>query len=172
MRLHACAVFLTVNDSIEEMAAEHSEDPVIPAPVRGRRVKKTEATAPPAVKTTRSRNAKATESSDAEVALKPKRGRNTKKASEDQPEKVLDEVTTKVEMEPEPDHEQTPSGDFNQEANTDSASPEKTVLRPKRARKTKQPELVVPEQEDVPCTHNEDDLKADKGLLSFFFTVN
>lgn len=163
----------------KQKVTEDSEDPVIPAPVRGRRGKKTEAAAPPAVRqTTRSRNAKTTESRDVEVALekttslpskvalKPKRGRSAKKASDDQAE--LDkEVATEAEMVPEPESEQTPTV-VNQEANNNAAPLEKAVVKPKRGRKAKQPDQLVPEQEEVLCTHSDDLPQADEAKGLFF----
>ncbi|XP_034715797.1 proliferation marker protein Ki-67 isoform X2 [Etheostoma cragini] len=140
----------------KQEAAEPSEDPVVPAPVRGRRGKKTEAAAPPAVRQTRGRNAKSQEGGGVEptmeestslppkVVLKPKRGRNAKTASDEQPGLVQEVV---------PEIEQNPPVDVDQEAH-DSATPlEKAVLKPKRGRKPKQAEQPVPEQEDVPFTH-------------------
>ncbi|XP_028423459.1 proliferation marker protein Ki-67 isoform X3 [Perca flavescens] len=151
-------------EDIQE-AAEQSEDPVVPAPVRGRRGKKTEAAAPPAVKqTARGRNAKSQEDRDVEltmeksaslppkVALKPRRGRNAKTASDDQPE-MVQEVA--------PEIEQNPPVDVDQEAHDSAAPLEKAVLKPKRGRKTKQPEQPVPEQEDVPSTHSDGVPQAD-----------
>ncbi|XP_044035655.1 proliferation marker protein Ki-67 isoform X2 [Siniperca chuatsi] len=152
----------------KQEATEHSEDPVVPAPIRGRRGKKTEAIAAPAVRqTTRSRNAKTTEGRDVDltteksalppkVALKPKRGRNAKKASTDQAETVQ-EVATETEMVP-PESEQSPPVDV---ANESAAPLEKAVLKPKRGRKAKQPEQSVPEQQDLPCTRNGDVPQAD-----------
>ncbi|XP_042252664.1 proliferation marker protein Ki-67 isoform X2 [Thunnus maccoyii] len=161
----------------KQEATEHSEDPVVLAPVRGRRGKKTESTAPTAVRqTTRNRNAKSTESKDAEltqeesaslpskVALKPKRGRNAKKASDDQAE-MVQEVATETEMVPEPESEQSPPVDVNHAADDSEAPLEKAVVKPKRGRKTKQESeqcQSVPEQQDVPSTHSEDVLQADK----------
>ncbi|XP_039638460.1 nucleolar and coiled-body phosphoprotein 1-like [Perca fluviatilis] len=125
-----------------EAAAEQSEDPVVPAPVRGRRGKTTEAAAPPAVKQTRGRNAKSQEGRDVElameksaslppkVAFKPRRGRNAKKASEDQPEMVQ-------EVAPEIEQNRPVDFDVDQEARDSAAPLEKAVLKPKR--KTKQP---------------------------------
>ncbi|XP_033974873.1 proliferation marker protein Ki-67 isoform X2 [Trematomus bernacchii] len=79
----------------QQEAVEQSEEPVIPTPSRGRRVKNTEAAAPSAVKQTkRGRDAKSEESQDVELpveeseplpteaAPKPKRGSSVKKASE------------------------------------------------------------------------------------------
>ncbi|KAM7370985.1 hypothetical protein PAMP_010491 [Pampus punctatissimus] len=143
----------------KQEATEQSEDPIVFAPVRGRRGKKTEAVAPPAVRqTTRIRNAKSTEGKDAElmlgesasplpkVALKPKRGRNAKKVSD------------QVEMVPEPESEQSPSVDVNHAAGDSAAPLGKAVVKPKRGRKTKQeseqPQSVA-EQQDV--------LQADEG---------
>ncbi|XP_062299229.1 proliferation marker protein Ki-67 [Scomber scombrus] len=149
----------------KQEATENSEDPIVPTPARGRRGKKTEETAPSAVKqTTRNRNAKSTESKDAEltqeesaplpskVATKPKRGRNAKK-NPDQAETVQEVAT---EMVPEPESEQiTPV----EHAAYDSGAPlEKPAVKPKRGRKTKQESeqsQSVPEQQDVPSTHSE-----------------
>lgn len=79
----------------QQEAVEQSEEPVIPTPSRGRRVKNTEAAASSAVKQIkRGRDAKSEESQDVElpvedseplptkVAPKPKRGSSVKKASE------------------------------------------------------------------------------------------
>lgn len=162
-------------------APEPSEDTVIPASVRGRRGKKTEATAPPTVRqATRGRNAKTTESTDAEmetdqdaplpskVALKPKRGRGAKQASSDQAEIVQEVEAAKV-----PELEAEPS-DVNQESNDGPV--EKVVVKPRRGRRAKQ--SVHTEQEEVPSTL--DDLpQTDKseGVLfvlffcCFFFTM-
>ncbi|KAL7371914.1 hypothetical protein ABVT39_006895 [Epinephelus coioides] len=146
-------------------AAEHSEEPVAPTPVKGRRGKKTEAAAgPPAVRqTTRGRNAKSQESNDVEVTeeksaslpskptLKSRRGR---KVSDDQVETVQ-EVAAEPEMVPEPKSEQSPPVEVNIKANG-SVSPQEKAVKPKRGRKTKQPEEPVLEQQDLPITQSED----------------
>ncbi|XP_059180607.1 proliferation marker protein Ki-67 [Centropristis striata] len=150
----------------EQQAAEHSEDAVVSAPVRGTRGKKTEAAAPPAVRqTTRGRNAKSQESVvdepavekseplPAKVAPKPKRGRNAKKASEDQAE-VVQEVATETEVVAEPESEPTPPVD--PKADDGAAPPEKAVIKPRRGRKTKKPEESVPEQQDVPSIQSDE----------------
>ncbi|XP_073345459.1 proliferation marker protein Ki-67 [Pagrus major] len=160
----------TVESKVEDKqeAEEHSEDPVVSAPVRGRRGKKTEATAPPAVRqTTRGRNAKTPEANDVEpaaeeslpskIAAKPRRGRNAKKASDE----IVQEVAIETEMVPEPESEQSPPVDVDHEANDSAAPMEKAVLKPKRGRKTKQPEQSVPEQRDVPSTDRDDVPQAD-----------
>lgn len=72
---------------VQQEAAEPSEDAAVPAPVRGRRGKRTEAAAPPAARqTTRSRKPaelKDTELPQEETAPpKPRRGRPPKKASD------------------------------------------------------------------------------------------
>lgn len=157
-------------------APEPSEDAVIPASVRGRRGKKTEATAPPIVRqTTRDRNAKTTESTDAEmetdqdaplpsnVALKPKRGRGAKQAFADQAKIVQEVEAAKV-----PELEAEPS-DVNQESNDDTAPVEKVIVKPRRGRRAKQ--SVQTEQEEVPSTLVDNLPQTDKseGVFSFCF---
>ncbi|XP_063748705.1 proliferation marker protein Ki-67 isoform X1 [Eleginops maclovinus] len=129
----------------QQEAAEQSEEPVVPTPAKGRRGKKTEAAAPPAVKQTRGRNAKSQESQDVELpvekdAPKPKRGRAVKKAE------VVPEVET--EMVPEPESEPSTPVEVEQEANESTAPVEKAVQKPKRGRKTKQQDDAVKEAED------------------------
>ncbi|XP_035853443.1 proliferation marker protein Ki-67 isoform X9 [Sander lucioperca] len=147
-------------------AAEQSEDPVVLAPVRGRRGKKTEAAAPPAVKqTTRGRNAKPQEDKDVEltmeksaslppkVALKPRRGRNAKTASDDQPEMGPEkavETTLVTEIPTEAVSDQTPMKE------NDSAPPaEEAVLKPVRGRKTKPTPVDPPQPETNEVVINE-----------------
>lgn len=153
----------------KQEAPEPSEEPVVAAPVRGRRGKKTEATAPPAVRqTARGRNAKTTESRDVEltveesapqpskVAPKPKRGRNAKKVSDDYVE-VTQEVVSEIEMVVEPESETSPAAvDADHKANDSAVPVEKAVVKPRRGRKAKQPEQLVPEQQDEPCMQTED----------------
>ncbi|XP_056221239.1 proliferation marker protein Ki-67 [Seriola aureovittata] len=139
----------------KQEAPEHSEDPVAPAPVRGRRGKKTEAPAPSTVRQTtrnRGKDVKLTLEESApqssEVALKPKRGRNAKKASEDQVEMVK-EVACETEMVPEVESDNIPPLDVDHKANDSAAPQEKAVSKPKRTRKAKQEsEQSV---SDVPC---------------------
>uniref|UniRef100_A0AAQ5YJC6 FHA domain-containing protein n=1 Tax=Amphiprion ocellaris TaxID=80972 RepID=A0AAQ5YJC6_AMPOC len=158
----------------KQEAPEPLEEPVVAAPVRGRRGKKTEATAPPAVRqTTRGRNAKTTESRDVEltveesapqpskVAPKPKRGRNATKASDDQVE-IIQGTVTEIEMAVEPESEPSPAAvDVDHKANDSAAPLEKAVLKPRRGRKAQQPEQSVPEQQDEPCMQTEDVPQAD-----------
>ncbi|XP_062234580.1 proliferation marker protein Ki-67 isoform X3 [Platichthys flesus] len=104
----------------QDVAKEHSEDPVVPAPVRVRRGKKTEATAAPAVRqTTKTRNA-----------------RSQGNASDDKPEAAPE---TSLEMQPE-----IPS-----EAESEQTAPpaEEAVVKPVRGRKTK-PTPVAPSQSE------------------------
>ncbi|XP_028423462.1 proliferation marker protein Ki-67 isoform X6 [Perca flavescens] len=151
-------------EDIQE-AAEQSEDPVVPAPVRGRRGKKTEAAAPPAVKqTARGRNAKSQEDRDVEltmeksaslppkVALKPRRGRNAKTASDDQPEMGPEKAveTPVAEISTEAVSDQTPMKE------NESAPPaEEAVLKPVRGRKTKPTPVEPPQPEKNEVVINE-----------------
>ncbi|XP_069011987.1 proliferation marker protein Ki-67 [Embiotoca jacksoni] len=142
----------------EEVAAETPEEPAVSAPVRARRGRKTEATAPPAARQApRGRNAKITESRDVELTMeesvprpseaapKTKRGRNAKKVSDGQAE-MDQEVVTETETAPEPESERSASIHVDNKAN------EKAVLKPRRARKAK---------ESVPDMHTEDVPQAD-----------
>lgn len=118
----------------KEEATNGSEDPVLPAPVRGRRGKKTEAAAPPAVKQTRTRNAKSQEnSSDDKPEALPE------KLAEEQPayEVVSDESALK-----------------NTSQDENDAPVEEAVVKPTRGRKPKQPPAeekneVVSEEQPV-----------------------
>lgn len=115
--------------TVESKAAEDKqEEPVIPAPSRGRRGKKTEATAPPAVRqTTRGRNVKTAVELSAEenhlpspkVAPKPKRGRSAQQSS-DEPEVAAE--AERVQSQP---------LDVEEKANESAV--------PKRGRRAKQP---------------------------------
>ncbi|XP_042364200.1 proliferation marker protein Ki-67 [Plectropomus leopardus] len=151
----------------KQEVVEHAEDPVVPAPVRGRRGKKAEAAAPAAVRQTRGRNAKSEEINDeptvekseslpSKVTLKAKRGRK----ADDKPETVQ-EVATETEMAAEHENEPSPPIDVSQEANDSAAPLKKAELKPKRGRRARQPEEPVPEQQDVPSTHSEDAPQAD-----------
>ncbi|XP_020507061.1 proliferation marker protein Ki-67 isoform X2 [Labrus bergylta] len=138
--------------------AEQPEELAVPAPVRGRRGKKTEATAAPAVRqTTRGRNTKTTESKDvepaaeiseslpSEVAVKPKR-RNAKKAPEDKAETVDESSTITM---PEPESQLSLPAEVDQEVNVTEAPVEEAVMKPRRGRRAKQPEEAAPQQKDV-----------------------
>lgn len=126
--------------TVESKAAEDKqEEPVIPAPSRGRR-KKTEATAPPAVRQTRGRNAKTAVELSAEenhlpspkVAPKPKRGRSAQQSS-DEPEVAA-----------EAERVQSHPLDVEEKANESAV--------PKRGRRAKQPKKSQQRNatEDVP----------------------
>ncbi|XP_034427492.1 proliferation marker protein Ki-67 [Hippoglossus hippoglossus] len=106
----------------QDVAKEHSEDPVVPAPVRGRRGKKTEATAAPAVREkTRTRNA-----------------RSQGNASDDKPEAA-----------PEKSLEMPPVTEIPSEAVSDQTAPpaEEAVVKPVRGRKTKHTPVEPPQPE-------------------------
>ncbi|KAK9530978.1 hypothetical protein VZT92_012448 [Zoarces viviparus] len=115
--------------TVESLAAERSDEAVVCAPVRGRRGKKTEATAPPAVRQSRGRNAKSQGS-----------------PAEDQPE-----------MAPENAVEATLVTEISSEAVSDQTSPinenestppeEEAVVKPTRGRKPKQTAVEPPQPE-------------------------
>lgn len=152
----------------KQKATADSEESAISAPVRGRRGKKTEATAPPVVqRSTRSRNAKngvvalsvkqcSTLSSN--MACNPKRGQNSKKASDD-PAEIIPDVA-EAGIIPEPKSELTPPVDVGQKANENLAALEKL----RRGRSTKQLYQPMPENEDVPLTPNDSASHAGRGL--------
>ncbi|XP_041671550.1 proliferation marker protein Ki-67 isoform X2 [Cheilinus undulatus] len=160
----------------KQEVTEQPDEPAVTAPVRGRRGKKTEASAAaPAVRqTTRGRNTRTIESFDAEpaveksesvpseAAVKPKRGRNAKKASEDKAE-IIQEVSTETKAVPEPECEQSPPAEIGQDASVSLAPVEKTVVKPRRGRKAKQPEQAAPEQTEEVSAQS-DDIKAPESL--------
>lgn len=146
-----------VKSEAADVKPEATEQPAVSAPVKGRRGKKTEDTAPPTPRqTTRSRNAKPIENRDVEltqeentslpskVALKPKRMTS---------KKVLDQAETVQETASEPEDEQSSPVDVDHATDDHAVPLEKAVLKAKRGRKTKQ-ELEqskpVPEKQDVP----------------------
>lgn len=137
-------------------ATEHPEDHVAPAPVRGRRGKKTEATAPPTARQTRNKRndvdltVEESASESSEVNLKPKRGRNAKKAFEEQAEPVQ-EIVTEMEVVPEVVSEQISPVDVGHESNDSTEAPEEAVSKPKRGRKTKQESVPSKSVPEVPC---------------------
>ncbi|XP_034414197.1 proliferation marker protein Ki-67 isoform X2 [Cyclopterus lumpus] len=117
-------------ESLVADAAEDCDAAVVPTPVKRRREKKTEATAPPSVRqTTRGRNAKSQGS-----------------PSDDQPE-----------MAPEKALESAPVTEISTEAESDQTSPiaendsapteEEAVTKPPRGRKTKQTPVKPPQPE-------------------------
>ncbi|XP_071393903.1 proliferation marker protein Ki-67 [Centroberyx affinis] len=153
----------------KQEATEHLEDTVAPAPVRGRRGKKTDSAPPATVRqTARSRNAKCNESRDVEltveatdslapkeeVTLKPKRGRNAKKAAVDEAE-MLPEIAVEVVS------DQTPPVNVNHEANDSAAPLEEAVLKPKRGRKTKQASV-----EEAPTVLEKTEVVSDQPLMT------
>ncbi|XP_019218302.1 proliferation marker protein Ki-67 isoform X5 [Oreochromis niloticus] len=125
----------------KQEAPDSAEEPVIPAPSRGRRGKKTEATAPPAVRQTpRRRNAKTAVELSAEenhlqspkVAPKPKRGRSAQQSSKE------------PEVAAEAERVQSQPLDVEEKANESAV--------PKRGRRAKQPKESQQRNvtEDVP----------------------
>lgn len=153
----------------KQKATVDSEESAISAPVRGRRGKKTEATAPPVVqRSTRNRSAKSCavapsvkqcSTLSSNMACKPKRGQNPKKAPDD-PAVIITEVVAEAEIVPEPKSEQTPQVNVCQEANENLAALEK----PRRGRSTKPLYQPMPEKEDEPLTPNDGASHAGKGL--------
>ncbi|MEQ2282446.1 hypothetical protein AMECASPLE_000782 [Ameca splendens] len=141
---------------------EPSKDAFVSVPARGRRAKKPEATAPPAVRhTTRGWNAEGTEARDidttveeslpepSKVAFNPRRGRNVK-STLDEATELKQNSAAEEEMTPKPAIDPNPAADVENKANGSAAPVEKDVLKPKRARKLKQPEKPAPLQQDLP----------------------
>ncbi|KAM4624511.1 proliferation marker protein Ki-67 [Polymixia lowei] len=143
-----------VLDDTKQETAEDLEEAALPAPVRGRRGKKTEVVPPPTVRhTARTRGAKPDESKDVEVtaeasntvatqekvSLKSRRGRNAKQTSiEEAP--VVEETV----VEPEKNLDQAPP----EKEPIDNAAPlEEPSVKPKRGRKTKQTSVKQAETE-------------------------
>lgn len=156
----------------KQKATVNSEESVISAPAQGRRGKKPEATAPPIVqRSTRSRNAKSSESSTVEgsveqsstrsskVTSKLKGGQNAKKASD--PGEIISKVDAEAEIVSEPESKQTTSVTFREQANENLAAVKKT-----RERRPK-PGQLMPEKEE-----NDSVSCAGKGLLLTFYKNN
>lgn len=110
----------------KQEVTEHSENPVVPASVRGRRGKKTEATAPPAVRhTARSRNAKSQEStSDDQSDIVPEKAVKST---------VVTEITTVAVS------DQNSPINAHQEENGSAPLAKEAVVKPVRGRKAKTP---------------------------------
>lgn len=157
----------------EQKTIAYSEEFVISARARGRRGGKTEATAPPVVqRSTRCRSAKSNESSAVEgsveqgstlsskVACKHKRSQKAKKASDD-PTETISKVVAEAEIIPEPESDQTPTVNFREAANGNVAAVEK----PRRGRRIKQPDQLMPEKEDMPLIPSDSVSHAGKGLI-------
>lgn len=139
----------TVKSEDKKNVPQPSEEPVIFAPVRGRRKEKTEAAAPSTVKhATRRRRAEVTEGIDPTVeehapppskaAPRPKRGRNAQKAPEDS-DVVVQEAVVEEEVPPHPDSKQGSSAGSEDKVKDPDANLEKAELKPKQGRKNKQP---------------------------------
>ncbi|XP_047194223.1 proliferation marker protein Ki-67 isoform X2 [Hippoglossus stenolepis] len=118
----------------QDVAKEHSEDPVVPAPVRGRRGKKTEATAAPAVREkTRTRNARS-------------QGNASDDKPEAAPEKSL-EMQPVTEIPSEAVSDQSSLINTRQEENDTAPPAEEAVVKPVRGRKTKHTPVEPPQPE-------------------------
>uniref|UniRef100_A0A3Q2CG80 Marker of proliferation Ki-67 n=1 Tax=Cyprinodon variegatus TaxID=28743 RepID=A0A3Q2CG80_CYPVA len=135
-------------EEIKEVPEPSQDAITVSVQARGRRGKKAEAAAPPAVRhTTRGRNAEGSQTSveesgpePAKVAAKPRRGRNVRKTQEESAE--LEQNT----------FEEEPTIDPNPATDVDSKAPvEEPVLKPKRGRRVKQPEEeAAPLQQNLP----------------------
>ncbi|XP_032430337.1 proliferation marker protein Ki-67 isoform X3 [Xiphophorus hellerii] len=136
---------------------EPSQNAVVSSPARGRRGKKSETKAPPAVRHTRGRNAEVPESREVEESLPEspkvamKRRRPIKRAQEEAIEleqnPAVEEVVT-----PQPEIDSMPAIDVH-------GGPllvEKTVLKPKRGRKLKQPEELAQQEQNLPKNADKD----------------
>ncbi|XP_023197128.1 proliferation marker protein Ki-67-like isoform X1 [Xiphophorus maculatus] len=136
---------------------EPSQNAVVSAPARGRRGKKSETKAPPAVRHTRGRNAEVPESRDVEESLPEspkvamKRRRPIKRAQEEAIEieqnPAVEEVVT-----PEPEIDSMPAIDVH----GGPALVEKAVLKPKRGRKLKQSEELAQQEQNLPKNADKD----------------
>lgn len=154
----------TVESTQEETKElpEPPQDAKMPVPARGRKAKKPEDTAPPAVRHTRGRNAEVTETTVEEslpdpskVAPKPVRGRRVKR-TQDEASEPEQSAAAEEEVTPEPPTDTKPAADVEKTVNEDPVSVEKAVLKPKRGRKPKQPEEPAPLQQDLPKHADED----------------
>lgn len=116
---------------------EHSEDPAVSAPVRGRRGKKTEATAPRAVRQTRIRNGKSQES--------------TFNQNEAVQEKAVETLVTEISAEAVSD--QTSAVNTSQEENDSAPLVEEAVVKPVKGRKTKTPAEPPQPEKNVSDQH-------------------
>lgn len=138
----------------KQEVTEHSEDPVVPAPVRGRRGKKTEATAPPALRqTARSRNAKSQEStSDDQSEIVPEKAVKTT---------VVTEITTEAVS------DQNSPINAHQEENGSAPLAKEAVVKPIRGRKAKTPDeppQPKPEKNEVSEEHIMEDGQPQKSI--------
>nr|XP_019938705.1 PREDICTED: proliferation marker protein Ki-67 isoform X2 [Paralichthys olivaceus] len=125
-----------VESKTTEDKLEAKEDTVVSAPVRGRRGKKTEATATPAVRqTTRTRNAKSQgNASDDKLEVAPEKSLEMQPVAEIPSEAVSD---------------QTSLINTSQEENDTAPPAEEAVVKPVRGRKTKQTPQPEPEKTEV-----------------------
>ncbi|XP_069373193.1 proliferation marker protein Ki-67 isoform X2 [Paralichthys olivaceus] len=123
-----------VESKTTEDKLEAKEDTVVSAPVRGRRGKKTEATATPAVRqTTRTRNAKSQgNASDDKLEVAPEKSLEMQPVAEIPSEAVSD---------------QTSLINTSQEENDTAPPAEEAVVKPVRGRKTKQTPVALPHPE-------------------------
>ncbi|PWA28382.1 hypothetical protein CCH79_00016396 [Gambusia affinis] len=137
---------------------EPSQNAMVSAPARGRRGKKPETKAPPAVRhTTRGRNAEIPESRNVEESLPEspkvamKRRRPIKRAQEEAIELEQNPAAEEVAT-PEPEIDSVPAIDVH----GGPALVERAVLKPKRGRKPKQPEELAQQEQNLPKNADKD----------------
>ncbi|XP_043959592.1 proliferation marker protein Ki-67 isoform X3 [Gambusia affinis] len=137
---------------------EPSQNAMVSAPARGRRGKKPETKAPPAVRhTTRGRNAEIPESRNVEESLPEspkvamKRRRPIKRAQEEAIELEQNPAAEEVAT-PEPEINSVPAIDVH----GGPALVERAVLKPKRGRKPKQPEELAQQEQNLPKNADKD----------------
>ncbi|XP_074519156.1 proliferation marker protein Ki-67 isoform X2 [Halichoeres trimaculatus] len=133
----------TVESKVEQTqeATEQPEDPVVVAPVRGRRGRKVEAAAPAVSRQkTRGRNAKSQESTPEEQP-------------EELPEKSVEMIPEVTEVSSESVSEPTSPTDTLQEEKDSAPPTEEAVMKPVRGRRTKRALVEQPEptKNEVPC---------------------
>ncbi|XP_054913537.1 proliferation marker protein Ki-67 [Poeciliopsis prolifica] len=130
---------------------EPSQNAMVSAPAKGRREKKPETKAPPAVsRTTRGKNAEVPESRDVEESLpeSPKvalKRRRPIKRVQDEAIELKQNPAAEEAAAPEPEIDSVLANDVHE----GPALVEKAVLKPKRGRKPKQPEELAQQEQNL-----------------------